>query len=226
MADVVTETTTSPTSSETTTSATTAEANVETTNTLLGAAEAPVTAPEAKPEDKAAETAPEASIDFTALKVPEGMVLDEATLNEAKPLLEELGIKDTAQAQKLVDFQSKIAEKMAASVRENWNKVNEAWVNEIKADTKFGGDPADPNSNLAKSLQSIASLIDNPQLTPDPKAFRDALGATGFGNNPAAIRTLATWANALTESSKHVQGQPPSAAAGKTAANIMYPNLA
>lgn len=208
------------------TSATTAEANVETTNTLLGAAEAPVAAPEAKAEDKATETAPEASIDFTALKVPEGMVLDEATLNEAKPLLEELGIKDTAQAQKLVDFQSKIAEKMAASVRENWNKVNEAWVNEIKADAKFGGDPADPNSNLAKSLQSIAGLIDNPQLTPDPKAFRDALGATGFGNNPAAIRTLATWANALTESSKHVQGQPPSAAAGKTAANIMYPNLA
>lgn len=226
MADAVTETPTSPTSSEPTTPTTTTEASVETTNTLLGAAEAPVTEPEPKAEDKPAETAPEASIDFTALKVPEGMVLDEATLAEAKPLLEELGIRDTAQAQKLVDFQSKIAEKMAASVRDNWNKVNEAWVNEIKADPKFGGDPADPNSNLAKSLQSIAGLIDNPQLTPDPKAFRDALGATGFGNNPAAIRTLATWANALTESSKHVQGQPPSAASGKTAANIMYPNLA
>lgn len=190
-----------------------------------------LTEPTAAPKEgeepkKEGEAAPAAEVDFTQLKLPEGFALDPELQTEAAGIFKDLGISQEG-AQRLTDLQTKLMDRVNTQIRDAWNQTNQKWVDEIKADPKFGGDPADPNSNLSKALGSIASAIDNPKLTADPAAFREAIAMTGFGNNPAAIRTLATWANALTESGRHIEGSPPKAStAERSGASAIYPNLA
>lgn len=186
----------------------------------------PTAAPkEGEEPKKEGEATPTAEVDFTQLKLPDGFALDPELQTEAATAFKELGLNQEG-AQRLANIQTKIVDKIHTQIRDAWNQTNQKWVDEIKADPKYGGDPADPNSNLSKALGSIASAIDNPNLTNDPVAFREAIAMTGFGNNPAAIRTLATWANALTESGRHIEGSPPKAStAERSGASAIYPNL-
>lgn len=189
--------------------------------------QAPNTTTEApKPED--------APADVSKLTLAEGFVLSPEQSTKVSETFTKLNLTQT-QAQQLTDLQNEImstaAKDIAQQVLDNqiktWNDMNTKWREEITAPVEKGGMGSldDPNSPLSKGLDNLATIIDDQRFTPDPKAFREAMNTTGFGNNPAALRTMTMWAKALTESQSHVQGEPPKSGQ-RDAAKTIYPNLA
>lgn len=170
---------------------------------------------EPKPEEKKEEQKP--AVDISTLKIPEGFSFDGEAGNSVKQIFSELGV-DQAGAQKLVDLHAKMAGDISKNIQaanvENWNKINREWVEASKNAPDFGG------PNFEKSLGEIAKLID---ASPEPAKLREALTITGAGNNPHILRAMVSWAKAHNEPSVVKGG--PAQSAGKSAAEVIYPNL-
>lgn len=167
--------------------------------------------------DKPAEPAP--AFVEADLKLPEGIDVASPEFGKFKELITTEGLT-TKQAQAALDMHTttvkSIAESFAKSQNDAWAKTNDAWVKEIKADPVIGGDKL-----TREVLPAISGLLDEfggPEV-------RQALDLTGAGNNPALTRFLYKIAEARREG-KHIEGSPASDKTPKSAAQIMYPNLA
>jgi hypothetical protein len=186
------------------------------------------TAPAAAPETPAPATdtllakAPEAPEVFNAEKLvlPEGAAVDEGLMGKFKEVATGL---PHAKAQALLDLYLSTQGSEVARNADFWKTTRDGWEAEVRADPLVGGD------KLETVVQTVAKVLDNPQLT-DP-GFRQALNFTGLGSHPAAVRTLYRWAQALTEGSPVAAGGPPSnvgakpgVAAERTAAEILFPD--
>lgn len=136
--------------------------------------------PEAKaPDAEAKGDAKEATgeIDYEAITVPEGFELDAALMDKAKPIFEEIGIKDQAGVQRLVDFFSEIQGEAAAASASLIQATHTEWLSSIK--TEWG---ADYESNLGIAAKAVGALGGD--------ELKAALNVTGAGNNPAIIKAF------------------------------------
>jgi len=137
--------------------------------------------PEAKGDDKEATEADakEATgeVDYDAITVPEGFELDAALMDRAKPIFEEIGIKDQAGVQRLVDFFSEIQGEAAAASASLIQATHTEWLSSIK--TEWG---ADYESNLGIAAKAVGALGGD--------ELKAALNVTGAGNNPAIIKAF------------------------------------
>ena len=146
-------------------------------------AEPEAKADDAKGEDKAEDVtkadAKETTgeIDYEAITVPEGFELDAALMDRAKPIFEEIGIKDQAGAQRLVDFFSEIQGEAAAASASLIQATHTEWLSSIK--TEWG---ADYESNLGIAAKAVGALGGD--------ELKAALNVTGAGNNPAIIKAF------------------------------------
>ena len=152
-------------------------------------------------------------VEYKDLKLPEGIAADDASLGAFTAEAAKLGITQDKAEALLASVAPELVKQLTEPYR-IWNDTQRQWQAEIKADPEFGGE------KLAGHLTTISRVIDNPALT-DP-GFRDAVNATGAGNNPAIIRTLARWAALLSEGT-HVAGAP--APQPKTVAQRLYPSM-
>jgi len=136
---------------------------------------------EAKGDDKEATEADakEATgeVDYEAITVPEGFELDAALMDRAKPIFEEIGIKDQAGVQRLVDFFSEIQGEAAAASASLIQATHTEWLSSIK--TEWG---ADYESNLGIAAKAVGALGGD--------ELKAALNVTGAGNNPAIIKAF------------------------------------
>ena len=166
------------------------------------AAEAPVVQPngEAAPTSLLSEPAPE-PFDAEKITIPEGLSKDDALFTDFTNLAKEHNLTAPI-AQGLIDLAAKQVQAASQKLQASWDKQNEDWQAEIRADREIGGD------KLNGTLQTFSKVASNPELS-DPK-FREALAFTGAGNHPAIVRTLARWAKALSEGGP-VQGTPATA---------------
>ena len=179
-----TETETTETTAETTAPVSPSE---QPPSSLLGGAEAETeTAPPPEPFD------PE------AIKFPDGVTREEALFTDFTDIAKEHGLTGPA-AQRLIDLAAKQLQTATQKQQAVWEQQNAEWQAQIKADKEIGGD------KLTVVLQTFAKVASNPELS-DPQ-FREALAATGAGNHPAIVRTLARWAKALSEGGP-IQGGP------------------
>jgi hypothetical protein len=136
--------------------------------------------PEAKaPDAEAKGDAKEATgeIDYEAITVPEGFELDAALMDKAKPIFEEIGLKDQAGVQRLVDFFSEIQGEAAAASASLIQATHTEWLSSIK--TEWG---ADYESNLGIAAKAVGALGGD--------ELKAALNVTGAGNNPAIIKAF------------------------------------
>lgn len=156
------------------------------------------TAPESILGEEKKEEAVVEPFDPEKITFPEGFEKDEALFGEFTNVAKEHGLTGPA-AQKLLDLAVKQAQAANQKLEAAWNKQQEAWQTEIKADKEIGGD------KLEGMLQTFSKVANDSELS-DPK-FREALHMTGAGNHPAIVRTLARWAKALSEGGP-VQGTP------------------
>lgn len=138
---------------------------------------------EAKADDKegskaeAKEATATGEIDYDAIVIPEGFELDAALMDKAKPVFEEIGIKDQAGVQRLVDFFSEIQGEAAAASASLIKTTHDEWLSSIK--TEWG---ADYEANLGVAAKAVGALGGD--------ELKAALNVTGAGNNPAIIKAF------------------------------------
>lgn len=144
-------------------------------------------------------TIPPDPFDAEKITFPEGFAKDETFFDDFKNIAAEANLTGPV-AQKLVDLAAKQAKAVNDTLLAQWEKQQQDWQAEIKADKEVGGD------KLNQVLQTFSKVANDPELS-DPK-FREALTYTGAGNHPAVVKTLARWAKALTEGGP-IRGNPP-----------------
>jgi len=194
MADMMTETPTTPTEGRTS-----SEAAV--TNLLSssdGAANDPTAtnqqrerfAPAENPaeEDKPAEDAkPDGPPETYEFKAPEGKEYDAAVLEPFAEAAREANLTQDA-AQKILD---RMAPALAARQQEQVTTVRTGWLESSRADKEFGGERLQENLSAAKrALDSYAA-----------PEFRKLLDDTGLGNHPEVIRMLVRVGKSMNEDS-------------------------
>lgn len=116
-------------------------------------------------------------------------------------------------AQKLVDLQANTLKSMSEKAVADWDKLQETWQGEVKADPTVGGDKLEAN------LGKISTLI-NTFGTPE---VREIFSQTGAGNNVHMVKFLTKIAAALGEGTPTPAAVP--AGGAKTLAQKMYPSM-
>ena len=153
--------------------------------------------------------APEEYADF---KTPEGMPVDEALLNDFKPLAKELDLPQE-KAQKLIDlYAEKVAPLMQQRQMDAWNETRKGWVETAKLDKEIGGDKFD--AALADSIRVVNTL--------GTQELKDVFNTYGIGDNPEVVRVFARMAKYLKEDTPPGSGNANS---GPSTAQEMYPYM-
>lgn len=164
----------------------------------------------AKPADDAADTVPEDG--KYDLKMPEGVEVDQAMLDQFAPTFKELGLT-TKQAQALTDKFIEAQSKQGEAQRKTWAKMTGDWVDQAKADPEIGGTKWDAT---VKNASGIVKRFGN-------DALRDYLNASGAGNHPEMIRFMAKVGAVIGEDRPAISEAPGKKIAQDTAA-ILYPD--
>ena len=164
-------------------------------------------------EEKAADAAKEAAgapEKYEDFKLPEGVELDTAMLEQAIPIFKELNLTQE-QAQKLVDFESARVAQARQAQADQFNTLINSWVEQAKADKEFGGDHFD------ESVKTARIAVDK-FGTPE---FKQLMEDHGVGNHPEMIRFMLRVGKTLREDSPGSNGNK---VAGKQdRVSILYP---
>lgn len=162
--------------------------------------------------------------DTYTFKAPEGQAVDQTLVDTFSPIFKDLGLTQ-AQADKLVDAQSKWAKSQADLTGSAIEAMGARWMSETQADPELG-------PNLDKIKVDIGRALDQ-TLKPDERlAFQKAMNDTMAGNNPAFVRAYWKLAQKIGPGN-HVSGGGPSpngqTAVGRTerpsVAASMWPSL-
>lgn len=148
------------------------------------------------------------------LAMPEGVKVDQATLDALSPEFKEMGLTNK-QAQKLADKFIEAQTKQATDKTKAWGETVSGWVDEAKADKEIGGDK-DKWDRTVKTATRAVNTLGTP-------ALKEYLEATGGGNHPELIRFMAKVGAMIKEDSPAVGGAE---GAGKPAdaAHVLFPN--
>jgi hypothetical protein len=163
-----------------------------------------------KPADDAADKVPEDG--KYSLKMPDGVELDQAMLDQFAPTFKDLGLT-TKQAQALADKFIEAQAKTGETQSQNWAKTVEGWMTQAKADPEIGGAKWDAT---VKDASGIVKRFGN-------EALRDYLNASGAGNHPEMIRFMAKVGAMIGEDRPAISEAPGKKIAQDTAA-ILYPD--
>jgi hypothetical protein len=131
------------------------------------------------------EGAPEAYTDFS---LPEGMELDADVLGEFTAFAKELNLPQD-KAQKIVDFQTKLATKQAEEYQAAALKQGQEWATAVKNDPELGG--ANYDKSVASAVKVIQSFGDD--------GLRELLNGSGLGNHPALFKFCHRISQAISE---------------------------
>lgn len=159
---------------------------------------------------------PETYADF---KVPEGYTLDKSVMAEAAPIFKEMNLTQ-AQAQKLVDFYTKQSQASVDKPYQDYLATRKTWQDQVKAD--FGNQLPEVKATIGRALSTLP-----PEVV---KGFREAMDATGAGDNPAFVKAFYTLAKSVIEGRPVTPGGPSPQGQGAptsrpSAAAALFPKL-
>lgn len=196
-----------------------AETTPASTSLLSTVAAAPTEG--AAPGTEAAEAKPPQPVipETYTFAAPEGAKVDDGRLAEFQAAAKDAGLTQE-QFQKLASYGFEHIGKAANAPHEAWTALQQQWTNEVKADPEIGG------AKLEQSLGAAKLAID----AFGGNALRQALDATGAGNNPAIVRAFVEMGRRMQDGSAHVAGKPAGAASRDGSfegiASRIYPNMA
>lgn len=171
---------------------------------------------EAKPEPRAPE-------EYEEFKLPEAFKLEGQDLTEFKSFAKEQDLTQE-QAQKVLDFAGPKIKGMIEQPYKAWNELQTKWQADVKADPEIGG------TKYEQSVKEAGSVFvpgeSNPFVKSDAEAIalRDALRATGAGNNPAIVKLFVKMGRLLAEPG-HFTGKPAPQNRQDALLNSMYPRM-
>lgn len=168
---------------------------------------------EKAPEDDKKEAseivgAPESYADF---ELPEGMELDNASLEQAIPVFKDLGLSQE-QAQKLVSLRAEQIKADMQSQEENQKKLLGEWQKQTESDPEYGGD------KFKGSVEAAHLAIDK-LATPE---FTKLLNDTGLGNHPEVFRIMFRIGKLMQEDVPLASGQASQKPLDRL--QVLYPN--
>lgn len=149
-----------------------------------------------KDEEKKAEGEGEADLKEEDLVLSEGSELSKTEVQEIFAKAKELGL-NKAQAQAFLDLKDQEVGSFKAKIEQQVEVQRNAWKEETMNDPKIGG------ANLVKNVELSKRAID----AYAPKELKDALDATGFGNNKYVIEMFANIGKDIGDQSR-VVGSP------------------
>lgn len=196
---------------QTNTEAADGNAQAESATTLLnGGEQAPATTEGDKPDESAdakpADVVPE-KYEFT---LPEGFVLDEQVLEQATPILKEIGLTNE-KAQKVANLFAQIRQSEAQAMQQSIEKQQSDWIKSVESDKEFGG--ANFKANIQIARQGLSQFA-----TPELRQF---LEDTGLGSHPEVVRLCYRVGKALAED-KTPNANNTAGGTEKTAAQVLY----
>lgn len=115
-------------------------------------------------------TAPE---EYAAFELPDGVEMDQATLERALPVFKEHNLSQE-QAQGMANVYADLKQAEA----EAYAQQIDDWAASVKADKEIGGDAYD--ATVANSSRAVDTYGD--------QELKDLLNSTGLGNHPAVVR--------------------------------------
>jgi hypothetical protein len=180
---------------------------------------APAEGDPATAEPSAPQGAPESYADFT---LPEGVTLPDETLAAFRDFAKEKNLTQDS-AQELLAFGTTQLRAAAEAPYRLWAETQKAWQQELAADPEIGGAwgskeaPGKAQIAANKAIETLAG--DAAGAT----ALRQALVATGAGNNPAIVKAFIRMGQMLAEPG-FVRGAAP-AEEPKSTAKMLYPNM-
>ena len=159
------------------------------------------------------ETEEQAPITAADLKFPEGFEIDESAQKQFVDIMNE-DLTRAELANKLVTFQSTMAQAASDSISGSWDDMVTQWQTAAEAHPDIGGDKLKP------ALGAVKNLINEVMGDKANEVF-DAFDLTGIGNNPDVISLLHKLASERAEG-KLTAGER--AAPATTLAQQMFPN--
>jgi hypothetical protein len=153
--------------------------------------------PEADGEAAATEAAVPEAYELT---LPDGMTLDSEALDEATPVLKELGLTNEG-ANKLAPLAAGLVQRGAMGERRAIEAqivaTRKAWVDAALADAEIGGTPENH-----ETVKAVAARFLDRFAGPE---FRQMLVETGLGNHPEMIRAAYRAGQAIGEDGDFVR---------------------
>ena len=159
-------------------------------------------------------------------KAPEGYEIDAKFIEQATPVLKELGLTND-QAQKLVNLQIEREKALTEGPYKLYEETRNGWRNEVFKDPALG--------NGTELRGEVKTAINDTLKLLDPKVeagLRQAMDLTGAGDNPAFVRAMYEFSKLVVREGSSVAGKGPSTlgqrqpgAKPTSAANALYPNL-
>ena len=172
------------------------------------AAEAtPTQTPADSEADEAVVGAPEKYENFT---LPEGMSVEDTTLESFLPLAKELNLTQE-NAQKLVDYEAGRVQELISTQEQVWGDLRQEWRTAVKSDKEIGGPAFDEALAAGKTF---LREYGTPELM-------EALNSTGMGDHPEFIRAFARAGKAMKEDALSTGGPGD---AKLSPDQILYPN--
>lgn len=163
-----------------------------------------------KPADKPAEQKPQGAPEkYEPFKVPEGVTFDPKAVEAFQTKAKELGLSQD-QAQKLVDFQSSAIKAATDEQQKSFTQMQENWKQETRKELGADAD---------KQLAFAAATRDKFGST----GLKTILNDSGLSNHPEVVKFFISIGKAISEDG-FVAGAPAGDKAGKSAADIMYPD--
>lgn len=144
------------------------------------------------------------------LKLPEGSLLDPATVEKISSFAKERGLSNE-QAQAILERESASVSEYVKGQEEGLKAEAQKWVETIRSDKEIGGDA------FNKSVEHAKRLVDR-YATAD---FKKVLDDTGLGNHPELVRMLARIGKAMADDTAVLPGTS-SSTGQRSAAEIMY----
>jgi hypothetical protein len=165
-----------------------------------------------KTTDKPAPSAPEKYAEF---KTPDGLALDQASLEKFDATCKELNLPQEKR-DSLLTLQAQHTESQIKKTMDAFNEQINAWTDETKKELG-----ADPTKSLAVASKAIDSIFTDPK---ENKEFREMMKTTGLGNWRLMVKAFSFVGKSLSED-RFVEGRPDSKES-KTPAERIYPDLA
>jgi hypothetical protein len=183
----------------------------------------PKLGPDGKPiEDEPPKPEPRAPEEYAEFTKPEGLEFDPDALSEFKIFAKEQDLTQE-QAQKLLEFGGAKIKAMTEAPYKLWAETQAKWQEEVKADPEIGG------TKFQDSVKTAALVFEPGESNPfvkdaaEAESLREALNATGAGNNPAIVKLFVKMGNILKEPGS-LTGKPVLASQG-TLLDKLYPTM-
>jgi hypothetical protein len=170
----------------------------------------PLVSGDPKPPEAPTEFVPLTAADIT---IPEGLQIADERRDQALAIINDRELSPKDQLQKLVDLQAEVAKEASEAISETWTQTQQAWQDEVKADSTIGGD------KLPATLAAVNKLVTE---YGDEKLV-EAFAITGAGNNVHVIKFLNSVAGKLLEGGPVNAGAPTNAES--SAAERLFPSM-